>query len=151
MSWHAGAVIGVKENDGIVGYAIFFKFLEALSDLLIHCRDAVVKASNGFADGRCVWIVGWYGCFGRIVKEIFRDSRLNVLFESCVGPDRGTGLVGSHVIEHREEGLLALSLVGTPVGFVAVFVPRFFDETANIAGVVVGLHIVRRKIASFGR
>jgi hypothetical protein len=55
-SGHAHAVIGEKEDDGIVGKAVGGKLIEYSSDLAVHEDDAIAVSSPGPARRRGVGI-----------------------------------------------------------------------------------------------
>ncbi len=50
MPRHARAVVGVEEDDGVVGESVFLELLEDRADLLVEQADAIVKAGQFAAD-----------------------------------------------------------------------------------------------------
>ena len=96
MARHAGAVIGVEEDDGVVCEAVFRELVEEGAGLLIHGGDAVVVARQVAADERGVGVVGWEGNFGGIVDFFGREAGLDLVTELVVGPDHGARLVRGH-------------------------------------------------------
>ncbi len=80
---------------------------------------------------------------------IRRELRLDLGAEGLVGPDHGAGLVGHHVVDHGEEGLTFLPRLAAPVRRGTDLGPRFLDEAAFVARVVVGLDVVRGEITGF--
>ena len=58
MAGHTGAVVGVEEDDGVVGEPVFLEFGEDASGVLVHGGDAVVEPRPLAADDRGVGVVG---------------------------------------------------------------------------------------------
>jgi len=145
VAGHAGAVVGVEEDDGVFGEAVGFEFGEDAANVLIHDGDAVVEASEPFADERSVGIIRGDADLAGVVDFAWGELGLDLALEDFVRPDHGAGLVGGHVIEDGEEGLAFFT--GAPVGFGVGFDPGVASEAGGIGRVVVGFDVVGGVVA----
>ena len=148
---HARAVIGVEKDDRVVGKALLLELLEDRSDLLVEDADTIVETRQ-FAPHRLgVGIVGRHRDLRWIVDLLGGQLRLHLFAEDLIGPHHRRGLVGDHVVDHREEGLALLARTAAPRGGRADFVPRLLDEAHLVARVVIGLDLVRREVTGFAQ
>ena len=146
MAGHSGAVVGVEEDDGVVGEAIVFQLFEDSSDLFVHGRHVIVEAGHGLADDRGIDVVRWKGSFGGVMNLILAEFALHLFLKLLIGPDHRATLVGSHEVEDAEEGL-CLVRIASPVGVCAAFIPRGRDDPFPTAGVVIGFDVVGGVVA----
>ena len=104
VSWHAGAVVGVEEDDRVFRQSVFVQLPQDFADLLVHRGDTVIEACHGFPDHGRVWIIGRQGGLGRIVYLVRGQAALHFSLKLLVGPHHRAALVGGHQVEHAEEG-----------------------------------------------
>ncbi len=130
------AVVGVVEDDGVVGQAILLKLLQPGGDLFIHQRHVVVIPGPICPHLRGVRLVrgdahlgGVRGC--EIQLKLFDGEQ--------------AALVGDFVVEHAEERLLRVGPFA-PVGIPARGVPRLLHVDGRVVvrlgvvgGVIAGL------------
>ena len=125
---HTGAVVGVVEDDGVVGEAGFFDFFEALASVGVGFADFVVVLGPVLADFGGVGVVGGDA-------DVFGFGDLGVR----AGADLAFVAFGG--IEDGEEGLVFGAVF--PGGVAGRGVPEF----GGLAEVVVGFAVVGAVVA----
>ena len=89
---HAGAVVAVEEDDGVVGEAVLLELVEQPPGLAVHGRDVVVILRPVLPHLRRVGMIGGHADLRGVVNQRVR-------------PLADLALVRDHVVEDREERL----------------------------------------------
>ena len=127
---HAGAVVGVVEDDGVCGEAGFFEFFEALASVGVGFADFVVVLGPVLADFGGIGVVGG-------------DADVFGFGDLCVRAGADLAFVAFGGVEDGEEGLVFRAVF--PGGVAGRGVPEF----GGLAEVVVGFAVVGAVVAGF--
>ena len=122
MAGHAATVVAVEKYNRVLGEPVLLELLDNCPDLLVHCRDTIIKARQFAANQRCVRIIGRQGHLVRVMNRAWRQRALHLFLKPRIRPHHGAALVRGHQVKYTEERLRFFSALA-PVCRSTTFIP----------------------------
>ena len=129
---HAGPVVAVIKDDGVVAESRCFEFLQILTDEGIHLGDLIVILCPVLPHFRRIGMISGNANFGRVVHLFVR-------------PGTDLAFVADGVIEDRKKRLAFFAVF--PVGFSARFIP----DLARLFEIVIFFAVVGAVVTGFAQ